>query len=144
MNELEKFEKKLHWQLIFFMLLFTTLFVVQILLMIFIPEVRENKYNAGILGGILGSGIGNIIIRYTTIKNETKLQKAYIESKDERNRLIELKVAKFTLNVALITFGIATAVAFYIDETMAFILLGVLISVLLTTLLSQIYFKRKL
>lgn len=77
------------------------------------------------------------------IKSEALLNRLYIEENDERNKLIQDKIGRTGFNFVMAGVGTATIVSGFINQTVFFTLLAVLLFVALVKGSLKIYYRKK-
>lgn len=122
--------------------------IIDILLNIFrdrftnIPDFAFG-YQIGVLIGLIILLSINLYMYERAYRNEDRLKMLYIKEHDERKVLIKSKMAMGTLFISIGLLGVATMIAVYINQTVAFTLISVIYGMGIILCILKVYYSKK-
>lgn len=144
---MEKFKKRLRCEIVTGAVFLFLLVLAQVLVWSVLPESPNGvskSFTSGFLTGISAVCIMYMVKNASTLKDDEKLKKLYIEENDERMNSIRSVASKLSFKVTLIGLSIAMLIAINLDKSIGYALLGALLFCIAVNLVTLLYYKRKM
>ncbi|WP_041140047.1 hypothetical protein [Beduini massiliensis] len=145
---MKNFKAEVHKRILLRRSLLAGVIVIEILLNVFrdrftnIPDYAFG-YQVGVLIGMMILLSVNLYMYERSYRNDERLKMLYIKEHDERKILIKSKMAMSTLFISIGLLGIATLIAVYINQTVAFTLISVIYGMGIILCILKVYYAKK-
>lgn len=145
---MKNFKAEVHKRILLRRFLLAGIIVIDVLLNVFRDRFSNVSdyalgYQTGVLIGLMILLSINLYMYERSYRNEDRLKILYIKEHDERKVLIKSKMAMGTLFISIGLLGVATMIAVYINQTVAFTLISVIYGMGIILCILKVYYSKK-
>ncbi len=145
---MKNFKAEVHKRILLRRFLLAGIIVIDVLLNVFRDQFSNVSdyalgYQTGVLIGLMILLSINLYMYERSYRNEDRLKILYIKEHDERKVLIKSKMAMGTLFISIGLLGVATMIAVYINQTVAFTLISVIYGMGIILCILKVYYSKK-
>lgn len=141
---MEKFKQQLRRRILFVGVYCGIVIILDILAIFLNLESFAAAFGSGICWGIAAVMLFNVIRYQSSLKNEEKLKKLYIEENDERQKLIEAKIGKTSNSISIMSLVLAMIISNFFNQTVFYTLLAAVMFIVLIQLTLKAYYNKKI